>query len=1044
MRIIVSLIFLVLMPFATADAVQNYYDVDPSRGSYTNDSLLPINYQAYGQYLFFSSINNRFDNGSVRPMYNQTDIWRFDTKTNTAKRVIPDINTFTAENARTYYVLNDKIVYFSHRQMMISNLDGEQKAIVANVKNFDGSLSQDWVVGLNGYAYFVAQSAANPDKAALWRTNGTPAGTSEVSLCHNSDCFFRPIQMTISGGKLFLVATNNASESSLWVIDGNSSTIFTQAKLQPSNDFPLVPYGNGVVFSANKVIWFYDGTSSGTYSIDSFQNRKPNYIRQAVTLGNAMLLAGEDIYLISDHGRGPANIIKTGLLSAPDDFPDFGRPYDFTPTNNGYYFMASRDDSHGGREVRLMKIDTDGNVKEIYNFFALDESDYKINSGKGNKIFVSRFARQRAVGEAAKNELWVSDGTGVGTFKISNNNTMHQYWRFNTSLFLDDHFYFSGYSDASGSELWRSDGTEKGTLQIKELGTGLPRAHKGNMVSSGRHLFHFLERKWIDNTRPTIPNRTDIELWKTDALTMQSSKLTSFDEMQFQANRNLSVVDNGVYFWLSSNDGYEKLNFYAEQTGTTTELASVISGTCRYNQPSKGADLVIGARYFFQAPVPGDAKTCQLWVSDGTKAGTQVISNFPALSGFEVSIGKMVAYNGELYFSVNSVAPEYLGIDTTIYKTNGTIAGTVALHKFAPAADETRIFLAEFIAVDHGIFINVQSTNSTDHLWFWNDVTLNDLGMFETPREFSKFADGIAFLSKNRIYRTNGTVAGTRVVVTLNAAVSEGNLRETPNAKHLIYSAPDNQQQMRLWRTDGTVSGTVAIGNAINWDIFTVNAVVGDDLYISGRYRTDAAVVDTLVRYSLADNTSEQIYQDLDANEYQELSAVAAQDRVFFGGTLKLPSYGGPYVTAHLDDGDLDGDGYRNSDDKFPLHASEHSDLDNDGLGDNVDLDDDNDMMQDRQDLFPINALEWADQDQDGLGDNADSDDDNDGVSDWLDSYPADPTKNTNQVTTPTPKPDTVQPNTGSNEKSGGAMGSLVAALLVLLMGGRRQRLFCL
>ena len=93
--------------------------------------------------------------------------------------------------------------------------------------------------------------------------------------------------------------------------------------------------------------------------------------------------------------------------------------------------------------------------------------------------------------------------------------------------------------------------------------------------------------------------------------------------------------------------------------------------------------------------------------------------------------------------------------------------------------------------------------------------------------------------------------------------------------------------------------------------------------------------------------------------------------------------------------------------------------------------------------MFPINALEWADQDQDGFGDNADSDDDNDGVSDWLDSYPADPTKNTNQVTTPTPNPDTVQPNTDSTGKSGGAMGFLVATLLVLVMGGHRRRLSC-
>ena len=33
-------------------------------------------------------------------------------------------------------------------------------------------------------------------------------------------------------------------------------------------------------------------------------------------------------------------------------------------------------------------------------------------------------------------------------------------------------------------------------------------------------------------------------------------------------------------------------------------------------------------------------------------------------------------------------------------------------------------------------------------------------------------------------------------------------------------------------------------------------------------------------------------------------------------------------------------------------------------------------------DIFPLNASEWSDNDEDGIGDNADPDDDNDGRSD--------------------------------------------------------------
>ncbi|MGX9728533.1 MAG: thrombospondin type 3 repeat-containing protein [Candidatus Electronema sp. VV] len=65
------------------------------------------------------------------------------------------------------------------------------------------------------------------------------------------------------------------------------------------------------------------------------------------------------------------------------------------------------------------------------------------------------------------------------------------------------------------------------------------------------------------------------------------------------------------------------------------------------------------------------------------------------------------------------------------------------------------------------------------------------------------------------------------------------------------------------------------------------------------------------------------------------------------------------------------------------------ADTDNDGIGNNADLDDDNDGVSDSSDAFSLDASEWKDTDGDGIGDNADSDDDNDGVSDNADNCPS-------------------------------------------------------
>lgn len=79
-------------------------------------------------------------------------------------------------------------------------------------------------------------------------------------------------------------------------------------------------------------------------------------------------------------------------------------------------------------------------------------------------------------------------------------------------------------------------------------------------------------------------------------------------------------------------------------------------------------------------------------------------------------------------------------------------------------------------------------------------------------------------------------------------------------------------------------------------------------------------------------------------------------------------------------------------------------DTDGDGVGNNRDPDDDNDNLSDEQervlgtdsldpdsdgdkardgiDVFPLDPKEWRDSDQDGIGDNSDLDDDNDALSD--------------------------------------------------------------
>ena len=66
---------------------------------------------------------------------------------------------------------------------------------------------------------------------------------------------------------------------------------------------------------------------------------------------------------------------------------------------------------------------------------------------------------------------------------------------------------------------------------------------------------------------------------------------------------------------------------------------------------------------------------------------------------------------------------------------------------------------------------------------------------------------------------------------------------------------------------------------------------------------------------------------------------------------------------------DTDNDGVIDANDAFPRDASETSDVDLDGIGDNADLDDDNDGVADTHDLYPLDPYHYQDINRDGSPD---------------------------------------------------------------------------
>jgi ELWxxDGT repeat protein len=181
----------------------------------------------------------------------------------------------------------------------------------------------------------------------------------------------------------------------------------------------------------------------------------------------------------------------------------------------------------------------------------------------------------------------------------------------------------------------------------------------------------------------------------------------------------------------------------------------------------------------------------ELWVTDGTGAGTHLLKNISADGGGILSGGEpsnLITYSNKVYFQAKD---DTHGVE--LWKTDGTAAGTKLVKDILPG-------------------INGSS-----------------------PYESILFKGLLYFVCLNtqELWKTDGTAAGTKLV--------KGGLPNPRIAgiwKNKLYLVIDNDYF--VWQTDGTNAGTVRLqpANTIN-GVNSLNngfkfLVYNDELYLSG------------------------------------------------------------------------------------------------------------------------------------------------------------------------------------------------------------------
>ena len=323
---------------------------------------------------------------------------------------------------------------------------------------FEENLSAELVS--NGLTLFAAEDLRG---AELWKTDGTPEGTSIVRDLTPGPWSSGPTRLFAFRGEVFFFAWDPESGPVLWKSDGTESG--TVEIKQIVGGYPgFLEAGESLFFPAQddehgQELWKTNGTPEGTVLVKDLRpGPESTYIYNPVEAGRSLFFTAR----FPDLGRGglwKSDGTAAGTVPVREGFDPFG-PSQLTNVQGTLFFLFSPQYP----AVELWKSDgTGAGTVRVKNFeFAAVEN---LTSHRGMLFFT-------AYDESHGTELWRSDGTAQGTVVVKDIALGAQSSLPTELSVVDGTLLFAANDGGRGREIWRTDGTPEGTVLLYDIAPG--------------------------------------------------------------------------------------------------------------------------------------------------------------------------------------------------------------------------------------------------------------------------------------------------------------------------------------------------------------------------------------------------------------------------------------------------------------------------------------------------------------------------------------------------------------------------------------------
>lgn len=468
--------------------------------------------------------------------------------------------------------------------------------------------------------YFTASSYKGPNEYSLFYNDGTVDGTNLLPLSgydlYSSD-------LAIDGSTIYYSKFLEGNGVEPVSFDRSTSTTVELGNLnQTSRDsgWPGNPvYVNGLLyFIVNKGVkselWVSDGTSDGTVRLGDSSSVPLNYLY-------GLTVSGGKVYFVGNTAEhGDELWVSDGTLAGTHMIVDliFGSEGSYISgiwdVNGMTYFNAN--------DILWKTSGEAGDITPVY----YDYVSRIFPLANSNKFLFS--GALSILGSPTSTELLISDGLFGGTQLVKDINPTGYSLNYNFEVFTSgDDSYLVADDGVSGRELWRTDGTEDGTFRVSDINTTSFKYGLDNnpiMFALDQNVYFFTSAS--DGVRAELWKVLDdnagvekITDFTTDSVVLRSYSSEKTTYAEYKGNLFFAAQDpvNGNELW--KTDGTLVGTKLFKNIALDDEAEMVVNSSSPECLMVKQDMLYFFANDFVHGK--------ELWVSDGTETGTHLVKD---------------------------------------------------------------------------------------------------------------------------------------------------------------------------------------------------------------------------------------------------------------------------------------------------------------------------------------------------------------------------------------------------------------------------------